>query len=56
LGPYLPEGIPANPLTGRSVITATETFPPEAASGQGGWLYQQETGQIAPDLPNILNR
>jgi type II secretory pathway pseudopilin PulG len=55
-GPYLPEGIPANPVTGRSVITATAMFPPQAASGQGGWLYHQETGQIAPDLPDTLNR
>jgi len=55
-GPYLPEGIPVNPFTGRSVITAIETFPPTAASGQGGWLYHQETGQIATDLPDMLNR
>jgi general secretion pathway protein G len=55
-GPYLPEGIPVNPFTDRAVITACETFPPAAASGQGGWLYHQETGQIAPDLPDMLNR
>jgi hypothetical protein len=55
-GPYLPRGIPVNPVTGRSVITATDSFPPKAASGNGGWLYHEATGQIAADLPEALNR
>jgi general secretion pathway protein G len=56
LGPYLPAGIPANPITGRSVVTATDTFPPTAASGHGGWLYHEPSGQIAPDVPDMLDR
>jgi general secretion pathway protein G len=55
-GPYLPAGIPANSFTGRVVITATEQFPPSAPSGGGGWLYHQETGQLAADLPDMLDR
>jgi general secretion pathway protein G len=55
-GPYLSKGITANALTGRSVVTATESFPPKAASGAGGWLYHQPTGQIAIDLPEMLNQ
>lgn len=55
-GPYLPTGIPANPLTGRTIITATPTFPPEEASGNGGWLFHQESGQIAIDVQGMLNR
>jgi len=50
-GPYLPGGVPVNPVTGRSVVIEIEMFPPESTTGRGGWLYNQETGQIAPDLP-----
>jgi general secretion pathway protein G len=53
-GPYLRNGIPVNPMTNRSIITLTETFPPTAPSGNGGWIYHQETGQIAPDLKDFL--
>ncbi len=55
-GPYLLEGVPVNAITGRSIITLTETFPPTAPSGNGGWLYHQPTGQIVPDLEEYLNR
>ncbi len=55
LGPYLPSGIPQNPFTGVSVVTPTDTFPPTAASGTGGWLYHQETGRIVPDLEGHLS-
>jgi len=55
-GPYLTSGIPANPVTDRSVVTASETFPPENPSGNGGWLYHQQSGQIAPDVPGYLDR
>ncbi len=55
-GPYLPAGIPLNPVTGRSVVTATEVFPPEQPSGNGGWLYHEPTGQIAPDLEGFLDK
>ncbi len=49
-GPYLRSGVPLNPITGRSIVTLTETFPPKAASGNGGWIYHQATGRIAADL------
>jgi general secretion pathway protein G len=55
-GPYLRSGVPLNPVTGRSVITAVQTFPPTATSGNGGWLYHQETGQIIPDLDEHLGQ
>ncbi|MFZ5833583.1 MAG: hypothetical protein ACOY3P_26140 [Planctomycetota bacterium] len=54
-GPYLKEGVPLNPITGRSVITLTDEFPPRKASGNGGWLYHQPSGQIVPDLPKFLD-
>jgi len=56
LGPYLRSGVPVNPVTGRSVVTLTDTFPPKAASGNGGWLYHQPTGGIAIDLEEYLDR
>lgn len=56
LGPYLRSGVPVNPVTGRSIVTPTDTFPPEAASGNGGWLYHQRTGAIAIDLEEYLDR
>jgi type II secretory pathway pseudopilin PulG len=56
LGPYFPAGIPVNPITGKAVVTATEVFPPVAPSGSGGWLYHQLSGQIAVDLPEMLDR
>ena len=52
-GPYL-RGIPANPYTGISVVTPTETFPPTEPTAVGGWLYHQTTGQIAADLAEHL--
>jgi general secretion pathway protein G len=55
-GPYFRTGVPVNPFTGRSVIVAAATFPPTAASGNGGWLYHQETGQIVPDLEAYLGQ
>jgi general secretion pathway protein G len=53
-GPYLRNGIPVNPITGRSLITATDVFPPSAPSGNGGWLYHQQSGQIAVDLEEYI--
>ncbi len=54
-GPYLQGGMPVNPMTGCSLVTTIDQFPPKAASGTGGWLYCQATGEIAPDLPDHLN-
>ena len=55
-GPYFPSGIPTNPMTGRTVVTASDSFPPTVASGNGGWLYHQPSGQIAIDLPGMLDK
>lgn len=55
-GPYLRNGIPLNPITGRSIVTATDTFPPTAPSGNGGWLYHRPTGRIAADLAEFLEK
>jgi general secretion pathway protein G len=55
-GPYLHGGVPVNPVTGRSIVTLTDTFPPAAASGNGGWIYHQQTGRIAADLDEFLNQ
>jgi type II secretory pathway pseudopilin PulG len=54
-GPYLKWGVPVNPLTGRSIVTATDVFPPTKPSGNGGWLYHQPSGSIAVDLKDFLN-
>jgi type II secretory pathway pseudopilin PulG len=53
-GPYFRAGIPANPITGRNVVTPTETLPPKSQSGAGGWLYHQKTGSITADLNEYL--
>jgi len=55
-GPYLPAGIPVNPITGRSVVSPTDAFPPQQPSGNGGWLYHEPTGQIVPDLEGFLDK
>ncbi len=53
-GPYLRAGLPVNPLTNGHTVTPADTFPPEKPSGNGGWLYHQETGQIALDVEGYL--
>jgi general secretion pathway protein G len=55
-GPYLTGGVPVNPITGRSVVTLTSSFPPRTPSGNGGWLYHAKTGQIAIDLEGFLDQ
>ncbi len=54
-GPYIMTALPPNPITGKSVVTATTTFPPTAESGAGGWLYHEASGQIAPDTNGYLD-
>lgn len=56
LGPYLRNGVPINPFTGRSVVTAVDDFPPEAPTGAGGWVYHAPTGRVAADCPGYLDR
>jgi hypothetical protein len=53
-GPYLPSGIPSNPLTGVSTVMPVGQFPPDSPTGTGGWIYEQKTGRIAPDLGAFL--
>ena len=55
-GPYLRGGVPVNPVTGRSIVTATDALPPKKPSGNGGWIYDQATAQIAPDVEGYLDR
>ena len=54
-GPYLRMGVPINPLTNGYIVTPTDVFPPVRVSGNGGWLYHQESGQIAPDVEGYLD-
>lgn len=54
-GPYMLAGLPQNPMSGNSTITAVASFPPTSASGNGGWLYLQTTGQIAADSAVCLS-
>jgi general secretion pathway protein G len=53
-GPYMINGLPVNPVTGIATVTAATTFPPTAASGNNGWLFNPVTGQIAADSANYL--
>lgn len=53
-GPYLVNGVPANPITGVATVTATATNPPTAPSGTGGWLYHAGTGMIWADSAGYL--
>lgn len=53
-GPYVLNTMPTNPFTGLNVVTATTTFPPTAPSGNGGWLFNPQTGQIAADQQGYL--
>lgn len=54
-GPYMVNGLPANPFTNSSTVTAITTSPPTAASGSnGGWLYNTNTGQIYTDYAQGL--
>lgn len=52
-GPYLPYGIPANPVNGRRTVRmlAPGDEPAELLDGSGGWLYDPTTGQVHPDAP-----
>lgn len=54
-GPYLNGPMPINPITGSSIVTESPEYPFRSASGNGGWLYHPPTGQIAADLPAMLN-
>jgi prepilin-type N-terminal cleavage/methylation domain-containing protein len=57
LGPYLPDGVPANPLSdvdgGRRVrVFGRSTGPDrEAAAADGGWIYNCDSGLVIPSRP-----
>lgn len=56
-GPYL-QKIPANPFTNSSVVRASATNPPAAASGEedAGWLYHAASGNVWLDNENYLDK
>lgn len=54
-GPYLPAGVPENPVTGASFVVGVDQFPPREATNVGGWLYHQKSGRIIPDLPEYVD-
>ena len=48
-GPYVMNGIPENPLNNSAFVKASATWPPAAATTDGGWFYNPSTGQVAPN-------
>jgi prepilin-type N-terminal cleavage/methylation domain-containing protein len=52
-GPYLINELPANPFTDSNAIREISTWPP-SASGNGGWVYNSVSGQIAADDPDHI--
>jgi type II secretory pathway pseudopilin PulG len=51
LGPYLPEGLPANPINGHTsvrVLGSDEPWP-LSADGTHGWIYDPRTGLLRLD-------
>ncbi len=53
-GPYIINGFPPNPITGSAIVTALTSYPPAAETGNGGWLYNPTTGQVAADSAKYL--
>ena len=53
-GPYLLKELPLNPFTNSNAVRGVTTWPP-AASGNGGWVYNTLTGQIAADDPQHIS-
>jgi general secretion pathway protein G len=54
-GPYLAGGVfPLNPYDGKNTVTATSVSPPTASTPDGGWLYNQTTGEIAANTDGHL--
>ncbi|MBI3464539.1 MAG: type II secretion system protein [Planctomycetes bacterium] len=52
-GPYLINELPQNPFTSSNAVREVTTWPP-SASGNGGWVYNSLTGQIAADDPDHI--
>jgi general secretion pathway protein G len=55
-GPYMAGGrFAVNPFDQKNTVTATSVFPPTASTSDGGWLYMESTGQIAPNTDGHLS-
>ena len=53
-GPYMHE-IPTCPVNGnKKFVTGTVVWPPAAETADGGWFYNTNTGQIAPNATDHL--
>jgi general secretion pathway protein G len=54
-GPYLAGGVfPLNPYDGKNVVTATNVTPPTASTPDGGWFYNQTTGEVSANTDGHL--
>ncbi|HZZ71166.1 MAG TPA: type II secretion system protein [Pirellulales bacterium] len=53
-GPYVQGKLPTNPLNNSNSVIATAAFPPTASTTDGGWLYNETSGQIAPNADGHL--
>ncbi|MDP6539706.1 MAG: hypothetical protein QF903_15605 [Planctomycetota bacterium] len=51
--PYLPHGIPINPLNGKSTVWILdgETPMPPIPDGSTGWIYDPRTGEVRCNVP-----
>jgi prepilin-type N-terminal cleavage/methylation domain-containing protein len=56
LGPYVLNELPMNPVKKSRTVTASATWPPTAATADGGWLYNETTGQLAADHADYLTK
>jgi hypothetical protein len=55
-GPYLPGGLPRNPVNGRNDVTAVDpTGAQPAADGTSGWLYDARTGEVWINSPGAAS-
>jgi prepilin-type N-terminal cleavage/methylation domain-containing protein len=56
-GPYVVTDIPRNPFNGNSnFITELTVWPPTAETTDGGWFYNPDTGQVAANADEYLDR
>ncbi len=54
IGPYFPEGLPANPFNGENSVTlgTGQVY----LSTEAGWQYDPETGGVWPNHPGYYER
>ena len=55
-GPYLPHGLPANPINGLADVRvlASGESPPTSADDQSGWVYDASNGTLWPNATGAL--